>query len=200
LPEAAASLLSLGRTQWCGPLRSVVRQWGRPTVNGKKYFKLTPEDLLEHPIWVLSMDVATFSGAEEDCDDDTGLIVPLPRDPDLAEQLLENCICYARARFVAANGRSFIGMMKCQAGEGIQWTHPTIVSDGGQVNFYFGIAIPSAVRIAAEYERLGISPEDLFPLTYKPDGSLPDGPLGGQLEGFYSLKLRGESGEPGYVR
>ena len=47
-------------------------------MGGKKYFKLTPRDLHEHPIWVLSMDVATFSdNDDEDWDDDTGLVVPL---------------------------------------------------------------------------------------------------------------------------
>ena len=87
-------------------------------MDGKKYFRLTPGDLLEHPVWVLAMDVATFGGAEEgDWDDDPGMVVPLPRDPTLARQLLENCSCYARARFVAANGRSFLGMMKCWSGD-----------------------------------------------------------------------------------
>lgn len=172
-----------------------------PTVDAKKYFRLTPADLLEHPIWVLAMDVATFSDTEEDdLDDDTGLVVPLPSDPGLVEQLFENCICYARARFVAANGRSFVGMMKCWGGEGVQGTHPTLVTDGGQVDFYWGIAKPSAEQIGAVYERLGASPGDLFPMTYQPDVPLPDGPSGGDLEGFYYRELRGEDDEVKFVR
>src|SRR5689334_6671410 len=141
-------------------------------MGGKKYFQLTPGDLREHPIWVLSMDVATFSDAEEeDWEDDTGLVVPLPIDPALVERLFNNCICYARAHFVAANGQSFLGMMKCGGGDGVEGDHPTIVTDAGPIDFYFGIAKPSVGQIAAEYERLGISPEDLFPLTYRPDVS-----------------------------
>jgi hypothetical protein len=87
-------------------------------MGGKKYFKLTQGDLLAHPIWVSSMDAATFSDAEdEEWDDDTGLVVPLPSDPALVKQLFDNCICYARTRFVAADGRLFLGMMKCWSGD-----------------------------------------------------------------------------------
>ncbi len=170
-------------------------------MNGKKYFKLTPGDLREHPIWVLAMDVATFSDVQdEDWDDDTGLVVPLPSDPELVDQLFDNCICYARARFVAANGRSFVGLMKCWGGEEISGTHPTIVTDGGQVDFYWGIAKLSAEQVAIEYERLETSPDDLFPLTYQPDVSLPDGPPGGILEGFYYRVSRGSDEEIKFVR
>ncbi len=64
----------------------------------------------------------------------------------------------------------------------------------------FGIAIPSAMQIAAGYERLGISPEDLFPVAYELDVSLPDGPPGGRLEGFSCMRSRSEPGELGYLR
>src|SRR5262249_42870731 len=114
------------------------------------------------------MDVATFGDAEdEQYDDDTGLVVPLPGDPALVERLFDNCICYARARFVAADGRQYTGVMKCWGGEGVECEGPFIVTDEGRVDFYFGIARPSAERVAAEYARLGTSPKGLFPLTYR---------------------------------
>jgi hypothetical protein len=155
-------------------------------VGGKKYFGLTLSDLHEHPIWVRSMDVATFSDAEEDdCDDDTGSVVPLPGDPALVERLFDNCICYARARFVAADGRQYTGVMKCWAGEGVECEGPFIATDDGRVDFYFGIARPPEEHVAASYARLGTSSEGLFPLSYRPDVSLPNGPLGGELRGFH---------------
>jgi hypothetical protein len=74
------------------------------------------------------------------------------------------------------------------------------VTDAGQIVFYFGIANPSAEQIAAAYERLGILPGDLFPLTYRPDVSLPEGPLGGELLGFYYMEGRGDDEKIGYSR
>jgi hypothetical protein len=170
-------------------------------MSGKKYYRLTPADLNEHPIWVLAMDLATFSEAkDEGWDDDTGLVVPLPSDRSLVERLFENCICYARVRFVAANERQFTGMLKCWAGEGIESSHPTILTDDGQVDFYFGIVKPTAEQVAFGHARLGISSAELFPLTYHPDVSLPDGPPGGELEGFYYMELRGNDQEVMCVR
>lgn len=170
-------------------------------MRGKKYFKLTLGDLLENPIWVLSMNVATFSDAgDEDWDDDTGLVVPLPSDSALVQRLFDNCICYARTRFVAANGRSFLGMMKCWGGDGVQGTDPTIVTDAGQICFYFGMVKPSMEQIAVAYERLGLSPGDLFPLTYRLDVSLPEGPPGGEILGFCYLDVRGHDEEIKFSR
>ncbi len=170
-------------------------------MDGKKYFKLTQEDLLTHPVWVRSMDVATFGDSEdENWDDDTAMVVPLPKDAALVEQLFENCICWARARFQDASGRSFIGMLKCWAGDDIAGCSPTIVTDSGQVNFFFAGVQPNSGQIAESYRSLSVPPDSLFPIKYSVDIELPDGPPDGTLDGFYWLDHQTDGSKLMHVR
>jgi hypothetical protein len=137
------------------------------------------------------MDAISYGGGDEgDWDDDTSLVVPLPTDSAVVEQLFQNCICYVRVSFVAANGRCFVGMMCSRDGDGVESTQPAIATDEGQIDFYLGAAganVPNATRIAANYARLGLTPNELFPLEYRPDASIPGGSLGGVLHGFYFM-------------
>lgn len=172
-------------------------------MRGKKSFHLTPDDLRAHPIWVLAMDVITCrEGEDEDdaWDDDTSLCVPLPDDPALAHRLLEDCIAYARAEFVAADGRRYVGLMKIGGGDEIQGTHPAIATADGQVAFYLTTHRPSPAELAQEYARLGTSAEALFPLAYRPDAPLPEPGPSGVIEGFAYLEPRGKEYELRYVR
>lgn len=170
-------------------------------MEGKKSFKLTRTDILEHPIWVRSMDAVTYGDSDgEDWDDEPGLYRPLPSDPQVVQQLFDNCICLARARFVAANGRSFLGMIKCWAGEEIENSHPTIILDDRQVDFYFGSIRPTEREIATAYEELEIAPGELFPLAYSVDVSLPDAPPDGVVEGFCYREPSGDDFERRYLR
>lgn len=171
----------------------------------KKYFELTAEDLRDHPIWVLAGDVNTFSEdddeeQEDGRDDDTNMVVPLPADLALRQTLFDNCICYARANFVATNGRRFVGMMKCWAGEGVEGTQPAIVTDQGQVHFYLTIHKPTVDELARDYARLGISAELLFPLEYCPEAFEGVDCPGGVLHGFYYMDSRGKETEIKSVR
>lgn len=167
----------------------------------KKYFQLTAKDLRDHPIWVLAGDVNIFREEEGDEDeDDTNMVVPLPTDPTLRQMLFENCICYARTNFVAANGQRFTGLMKCWAGEGVEGTQPAIATDEDQVDFYLTIHKPTAEELARNYARLGSSAESLFPLEYCPDAVEGLDCPGGVLHGFYYMDLRGKETEIKSVR
>lgn len=167
----------------------------------KKYFRLTAEDLQNHPIWVLAGDVNMFSDdSDEENDDDTNMVVPLPTDSELRQKLFENCICYVRTDFVAANGQRYLGLMKCWGGDGVEGTQPAIVTDQGQVDFYLTIHKPTADELARDYVRLGTSADLLFPLEYSPDAGEPIDCTGGVLEGFYYMDVRGKAEEIKSVR
>lgn len=160
-------------------------------MNGIPYYELTEQELGEHPIWVLAMDVVTYGGSDDDYDDDSGLVVPLPSDEAVVEQLFANCICYVRTSFVAANGRRFVGLM-CADADGVESTQPAIVTDEGQVDFYLASVnsdVPDPAKIEADYARLGMTPDELFPLEFRPDVLVPgDGrSQGGVLNGFYYI-------------
>lgn len=154
-------------------------------MKGKKYFHLTPRDLQDHPIWFRSMDVITFQKTEEeDWDDEPGLFVPIPDDPDLAGMLFENCVYYARARIRAANGTAFLGMLKRGAGDDIVGLNPTIITDKRQYDFYYGAFEPQRESLTETYQGLGLTAKELFPLTYELDCPVKDELPKGTVEGF----------------
>lgn len=169
-------------------------------MTGKTYWTLTPFDLTMHPIWVPGMDVAMLSEGDDDpMDDDPGRVVPLPEETALADRLLRDSDLYVRTTFITASGRHFIGLMKSTGEAGVRSTAPAIATDDGQVGFYHGIARPPADALARDYRRLGLSAEDLFPLTYRPDVSIHDGSPGGVLHGFYYLETADEADELRHV-
>ena len=134
------------------------------------------------------MDLLGYVESDDECDDDTGLVVPLPPDPKLMDALFGTCICYVRTTFEAANGSRFPGMICSRDGEGVDAEQPILFTDAGQVDFYLGHAgqnVPNLTEIADNYRKIGLTPDRLFPLTYAPDVSVPDGSPGGVLHGFY---------------
>lgn len=158
-------------------------------MNGRPYYELTEQELREHPLWFLAMDVISYGGSDDEYDDDSGLVVPVPRDRAVVGQLYANCVGYVRTTFVAANGRRFVGLM-CADVDGVDSTQPAIVTDAGQVDFYLASASSDEwlrARIAENYARLGMTPEELFPLEFEPDMSILGCSQGGVLDGFYYL-------------
>jgi hypothetical protein len=170
-------------------------------MNGKKYFELTLAELQDYPIWVLSMDVLSFYGDEADeLDDDPALVVALPDDPAFIEHILEQCVYRARARFTAANGQQFLGLVKCQGRPGISGQGPSIALADCQVGFYSGVHRPTPEEIADNYARLCATADSLFPLAYRVDAPPPFEQLAGELQGFHYLETRGAEDIVSYVR
>jgi hypothetical protein len=72
--------------------------------------------------------------------------------------------------------------------EGVENDQPAIVTDHGQVAFYFGARMPGPEELTEAYTVLGVKPDQLFPLKYAPDISVQFGhSSGGVLEGFYFM-------------
>ncbi len=155
----------------------------------KKYFELTVQDLMQHTVWVRQMDVLTFGGTSDDeYDDAPNIVVPLPSDKAIVDELFDNCICWARTRFESSNGLQYLGTTKVWAGEGVECEDPTIVTNLGQVEFFFASVRPTAQQIAAAYQRLGAQPDTLFPLNYRLDVTLPDARLGRDVRRFLLVR------------
>lgn len=141
-------------------------------------YELTPSDLAAYPVWEFALDEEGEEGQDE------ATVRPLP-DQDV---VFNGDV--ARATFVAADGTQFTGYVTPDPGRDPGWLQPTIVTEHGQVNFWFGWQENGVTdgMIGPLYERLSKSPEELFPLTYRVDLPWNTGSdsstFAGQITGF----------------
>jgi hypothetical protein len=92
-----------------------------------------------------------------------------------------------RASFTLADGTTMKGYLSppFQGDDSLGTLQPIIVAPGGHVLFWCGRVSITAEDIAANYRRLGkVSPEQVFPVRFKSEVSLVDGPVTGELPGF----------------
>jgi hypothetical protein len=147
----------------------------------KQVYELVPADLAEHPIWEFALD-------EEDVEDqDEATVRPWeggePLDP--AEGMF-----VVRASMTLADGTRLLGFLtpSVRADDSIATIQPSIVTDHGQVDFWFGAFAPPAARIDGAYAILGRDAAAVFPLHYESDVALEGGPVSGVLPGFLHFR------------
>ena len=142
----------------------------------KQIYDLTNVDLLRFPIW----EFASNEEGEEGQDEATVRPWSGERPPDKRSGPL-----IVRARFVLADGTPHTGHVTFDMqGISIDSVHSVIVTEAGQVMFWFGTLVPSRQAIDTAYARLGQTAEFAFPIQYVSDVPLAADPVTGSLEGF----------------
>lgn len=124
----------------------------------KQSYDLRPNDFVQFPILEYALDEEGEAGQDE------ATVKPRPDRTvaDPAEGML-----IARAEFVARDGSRYQGYVSPSEEEGFGFVQPTMVTDAGQVSFWYGAFPPTPSALEADYELLGKTAEQLFLVTFR---------------------------------
>ncbi len=148
----------------------------------KQLYDLTPLDLGTAAVWEFALDEEDVEGQDE------ATVRPWhvegPLDPS-------DGMFVVRAKFVLADGTAFAGYITPpEDGEGsLGALQPVIVTDSGQVGFWYGALRPTPTDLAASYARLGKgSGSEVFPVRFESEVPLTLGGVHGHVPGFLVLE------------
>jgi hypothetical protein len=141
----------------------------------KQVTALVPADLERFPIWEFAID----EEGEEGQDEETVRPRPDIRRPDPHDGLF-----IVRAELIAADSTIYDGFVMPQLEPHISYIQPTIVTDHGQVRFWFGLFPPRREILDAAYHTLGKSASELFPVRYRALLEHTGARLDGELRAF----------------
>ncbi len=122
----------------------------------RQIYELTLEDLDTCPIWEFASDEEEVEGQDE--------ATVRPRH-DLKEYD-PSCSNIVKTQFISRSEAVYYGYCTPDTEGAITHMHPVIITPRGQVGFYFGALKPSPDELMADYERLGTSRENLFPIRF----------------------------------
>jgi hypothetical protein len=141
----------------------------------KQVRDLRPHDLELFPIWEHALDEEGEPGQDEETvRPRTDLTVADP-----AEGML-----IARAELVAQDGTRYDGYLYPSDEPDIAYVQPTIVTEDGQVNFWYGAFPPKPAALEAVYEVLGKTAEQLFPIKFRAVVRYEGAALEGEVPAF----------------
>jgi len=141
----------------------------------KQLYELTPSDLVQVPIWEFALDEEGKKGQDE------ATVRPWKKtgvlDPTQGTYIV-------RAAFILADGARHLGYLTLRADRdvSIPAVQPVIVTEHGQVMFWYGVLTPDAERLQNAYWSLGGT--QVFPIRFESDARLFRGPVSGTLTGF----------------
>jgi len=147
----------------------------------KQVYELTLRDLSTFPVWEFRLDAEGEEGRDESTVRPYSALGPL--NPD--ERMF-----VVRAVFILADGSQMYGYLTPpQRGDAsVGALQPIIVTNRGQVRLWCGTATPDPKRLAHNYELLGKSANQVFPVRFESDVDLLGGPVSGSAPGFLVLK------------
>ena len=145
----------------------------------KQVTALVPDDIKRFPIWEFALDEEGEEGQDE--------ATVGPR-PDLERAEPEEGLFIVRAEFVAVDGTRFDGFVSPHEEPHVGRTQPTIVTDHGQVNFWFGLFLPTQGVIEGAYRTLGKTAPELFPVRFRALVDHGGAVLEGELPAFLHYK------------
>ena len=124
----------------------------------KQVGELKPADLARFSIWEFALDEEGEPGQDEET------VKPRP-DLEAVDPAAGRFI--VRAEFVAQDGTRFDGYVTAAEEDHVGYVQPTIVTDRGQVGFWYGAFAPTRGELERDYQILGKAAADLFPLRYR---------------------------------
>jgi hypothetical protein len=147
----------------------------------KQVYELTNRDLLEQPVWEFAIDEEGEAGQDE------ATVRPVARE-ELSDPT--DAMFVVRANFTLADGTTYLGYLTPATEEdtSIGTIQPIIVTDAGQVGFWFGVMAPSTASIREAYDKLGRKADQVFPISFVSDVEVAGGPVSGSLNGFMYLR------------
>lgn len=141
----------------------------------KQIYDLRPEDLQQCPAWELALDEEGIAGQDE------ATVRPLsPDDP------VDGC-CFVLTEFVLADGTRMIGYVSAEVREehrSIGVLMPVIVTENGQVDFWYGKAQMTNEQLEKNFSILGKQSSEVFPVRFTTLRAVTNGPISGIIEGF----------------
>lgn len=148
----------------------------------KSVSELSREDLLRFSVWEFALDEEGEEGQDEttvrpfvacgELDPSAGMFV-------------------VRARFQLPDGTEMLGYLTphLPPDNGLNALQPVIVTEDGQVGFWWGVIEPPPTQLSDLYRRLGrASPSQVFPIRFSSDVSIAGGPVRGEVPGFMVLE------------
>lgn len=148
----------------------------------KQVYHLTLDDLSRHPAWEYALDEEGEEGQDE------ATVRPYQSTPpiDPGDGLMA-----VRARFTLADGAKMEGYLQPQPPQqesSLGYIQPIIITDQGQVRFWYGMSVLGPDEISESYRLLGKSPSQVFPLNFEAAVAIMGGLVKGTLQGFYYYK------------
>jgi hypothetical protein len=145
----------------------------------KQVYQLTLEDFERFPVWQFALDEEGEPGQDE--------ATIRPR-PDLASGVdPDEGLFVVRAAFKAADGSRFEGFVTPDSDGDLGLIQPSVVTNDGHVQFWFGIVEPEPQEIEKSYKALGGKRGDLFPLSFRTSVPVNGAPMEGKVPGFMYL-------------
>jgi hypothetical protein len=145
----------------------------------KQVYDLRPHDLEQFPIWEHALDEEGEPGQDE--------ATVKPR-PDLTVADPGEGMLIARAEFTANDGTRYDGYVYPSHEQNFGFIQPTIVTDDGQVNFWYGAFPPKPGALEADYKLLGKTAEQLFPVKFRAVVEYEGTKLEGEVPAFMHYK------------
>jgi hypothetical protein len=147
----------------------------------RQVYELTPNDLVEHPIWEFALDEESEDGQDE------ATVRPWPGVPPLDPS---DGMFVVQASLVLADGTRHRGYLTppVQGESSIGTVQPIIVTDEGLFSFWHGAGIPVEDTIRRVYAVLGRRAEQVFPIRYSSEVELVGGPIVGSVSGFMHFR------------
>jgi hypothetical protein len=158
----------------------------------KQVYELTLRDLSSFPVWEFALDEECEEGQDE------ATVRPYevsgPLDPRAGRFVV-------RAGFTLCNGSPMQGYLTPLApGDDLFGTaQPVVITDQGQVGFWYGVITPDARELARNYRLLGADADEAFPIHFESQVEVLFGPVRGTLPGFLVLEDF-ETGRTGIVK
>ena len=148
---------------------------------GKQVYALTLQDLITFPVWEFRLVEESQEGQDESTVQPCPFVIPL----DDADRMF-----IVRAAFTLADTSRMRGYFALpgRGDASLATMQPIIVTDGGQVRLWCGTVAPGSRRLALNYQLLGKTAEQVFPLVFESDTELLGGPVKGILPGFLVLE------------
>jgi hypothetical protein len=95
-----------------------------------------------------------------------------------------------RAAFTLADGSKMQGYLTTpvQGDDGLGTLQPVIVTERGQVLFWYGVLAPDTQALSESYKKLGRDATRVFPIQATSSVELAGGPIRATIPGFMVLK------------
>jgi len=124
----------------------------------KQVYELTLDDLKRSPIWEFCPDEVGMPGQDE------ATVKPRP-DLTVADPGIGLTVAYTV--FVASDGTQFLGYCYTCNENDLSLIQPVIVTNHGQVAFWFGMIEPTRAQLDEAYAKLKKDKAALFPLRFQ---------------------------------
>jgi hypothetical protein len=145
----------------------------------KQSYDLRPGDFEQFPIWEHALDEEGEAGQDE---------ATVKARPDLTAADPGEGMFIARAEFIAHDGTRYDGYVSPSDEQAFGSIQPTIVTDGAQVNFWYGAFPPKPGALEADYKLLGKSADQLFPVKFRALVEYEGATLEGEVPAFMHYK------------